>query len=106
MASDNDVYNFLLTAATEQDLQDAEAVIKLRRKQLGEQLKVGDRVRLTAIKPKYLAGLTGSITALDTETQRVMATITLDTAMVSPARFRGQTTIPRVPVVCLRKYTD
>ena len=69
MTTKRDVIEFIVTSATTEDVNDIWNAAKQRTRMLSAQrtavasaaFKVGDRVRTTNIRPKYLDGVTGTI---------------------------------------------
>lgn len=68
-ATQADALQYLLTITDETDLDRLSEAISGRRRDLRKlraaSVKVGSRVRLANIRPKYLAGITGRVTQLD-----------------------------------------
>ena len=64
-----DIVDFLHSQATEADLDVMIKAIRNRRKALGDitaaAVKVGINVRLDVLSPKYLNGLTGTVSSID-----------------------------------------
>jgi hypothetical protein len=92
----------LIGRATEKELNAIYEAIQLRSRSLRYQrqhkalatLEIGDRVRLTGIKPKYMSGHLGTITGR----RQTKFEVQLD---LSPSSRFGQNVI--VPATCLTK---
>jgi hypothetical protein len=77
---------------------------RARRKTLGSikaaTVKEGDRVRIDGISPKYLAGVTGTVTSIDRSRKGGIAVVEADRPVFG-SRHRGETTIAGIPTACL-----
>lgn len=98
-----DVLGFVLNEATESDMDRIMGAWKTRRKTLAAEnlatVKVGDRVRLAGLSPKFLNGATGVVTGIN---QTTVAFKVDDTA---PQRVKDRLGAPwqdaRVPAGCV-----
>lgn len=86
----NDVRAFISGYADEQDLDAITRAVKARSRALMDDraanLKVGTKVTLTNLSPKYLCGLTGTVKLL----QGSRATVTLDAVSTEALRRSGR----------------
>ena len=104
-----DVLTFIETAATSDDIDAIHSAIKNRLRRLRDAqaaaVKLGDEVRIADISPKYLCGLSGTVTAK----RGARVTVTLDERSTKMLRFKrpyvGDETnheLTGVPASCAR----
>ncbi len=87
----------IVSGAYDKDFNRIEDAIKIRKLATRANLSVGTKVTLTNISPKYMVGLTGTITGK----LKTTATVALDRPELA-GRF-SQGSIVRVPMNCLEE---
>ncbi|WP_410570753.1 hypothetical protein [Amycolatopsis sp. cmx-4-61] len=90
-----DLIGSLLTRATEQQLTELSTARARRTDQLAAELKPGDSVMLADMQRKYLAGLTGTVQAVDPATKQF--SLLLDEASTDRLRYHGRNNKIEVP---------
>lgn len=89
-SSVTEVLDYVHSRADEQDLEALIQAVKTRRHVLGEQraatVRIGTKVQLDGLSPKYLNGLTGTIEA----TKGARADVRLDKASTNKLRYAGR----------------
>lgn len=91
----SDVVEYVLNAATADELDRLTEAAKQRRENLrmmvAASLNVGDKVMIVDIRPAYLKGLTGTIARFETIRRSNTAVLKLDTASAERLKFSNGT---------------